>query len=137
VALPAAKTYLYSDAVFHEKVRTLTLGLTCLLAEKLRHAIVHNQGAIEGVEILCENIGANGAKRKTIVAGHFKDSAEGPRIWLVNDQKGVLDHRFLDLRITHILQSLCAHACLVYKACIIHFGEQAFWDRKSEGKHRK
>jgi len=130
VALPGAKTSVYSDAILHQEVDTLPVGLTCSLAGKLRHAIVHDHSAIESAQSLSKEIGANGTDKIAVIAAHLKKSPEGVRIWLVYDQKGLLDYNFLDLRISQMLQSLCAHACLLYKACISHFGEQAYWERK-------
>jgi len=85
---------------------------------------------VEGAHLVSKEIGANGADKTAMVAAYLKDSPEGMRVWLVYDQKGVLDYNFLNLRISHILESFCAHACLLYKGCMSHFGEQAFWDRK-------
>ena len=129
VVLPAGRTSIYPDAVIQQKLAVLPLGLTCSLARELRHAIVHEQGIKKDTSSICRAIGANGRDTMALVEAHLKECTGGARIWLVNDEDGLLDYKFLDVRISHIFDSLCAHACLVYRGCILHFGKRPFWER--------
>ncbi len=130
--LSSGRMSLYSDGLLHHSVDTLPLAMTCHLAEKLRHAIVHNQGSINSIQSLCASIGVNGMKKSAIVSSYTRASTEVAYIWLVYDEKGMLDYRFLSLRISHLFESLCAHACLLYKSCLGHFGKSPYWDRQNK-----
>jgi hypothetical protein len=134
-ALAAGRMSVYANGILQQTIDTLPLEMTCRLAEKLRHAIVHDQGSVDSIESLCSAIGVKGQEKEGVIASHVKNSREGVRIWLVNDADGMLDGRFLSLRIHHLLESLNAHGCLVYKSCMVHFGQKPFWERSdSRGK---
>jgi len=135
--LSTGRISLYSNGLLHQSINTLPLGTSCRLAEKLRHAIVHSQGTIDSTQSLCTSIGANGRRNIAIVSSYAKACTEGVYIWLVHDENGLLDYKFLSLRIDHLFESLCAHACLLYKSCLGHFCKSAYWDRQPERPKRK
>ncbi len=130
--LSSGRMSLYSDGFLHHSFDTLPLAMTCRLVEKLRHEIVHNQGSINSMQSLCASIGVNGRKKIAIVSSYTKVPTESAYIWLLYDEKGLLDYRFLSLRISHLFESLCAHACLLYKSCLGHFGKSPYWDRQNK-----